>query len=268
MATIRPELIRIAARQVRVWRNAEHRQSKNLFLLHGGYGDARWHWHSVWETLADSFNIAAPDLPQFGSSVALPNASFTELIEWLARVQELVGMSQAVFVGNSFGAGLARLFASAHPERVTHLILVNGGHLPRFPKIARALLSAPFLSPLFELVRRQAYSEKGLARAFANPAFVTPEILSESQNASHSFVALMRQVLLSDVPQNQTPRAPTLIVWGERDKITSSSRAQEIAAEIPNAQLAIIKNAGHMPQLQDPLSFVKIVRDFVGTPNL
>ncbi len=265
MALIHPQLIRIAARQVRVWRGGN---GSNLFLLHGGYGDARWHWHTVWESLADSFTLAAPDLPHFGSTVALPNISFAELIEWLARVQELVGMSQAAFVGNSFGAGLARLYASAYPERVTHLILVNGGHILRVPKFALPLLGAPFLSPLFELIRRQAYSEKGVQRAFANPAFVTPEMLSESQNASHSFIALLRQVLLSDVPQNQTPRAPTLLVWGERDKITRMSRAQEIAAEIPHAQLAIIKHAGHMPQLEDPASFVKIVRDFASTPNL
>src|SRR5436190_14150617 len=141
MAEIHPELIRIAARQVRVWRNSvTHPDRPNLFLLHGGLGDARWHWHTVWEMLADSFNVAAPDLPRFGSTVALPNASFAELSEWLARVQELVGMSQAVFVGNSFGAGLARLYASAHPERVTKLILVDGGQIIQFPRLARRVM--------------------------------------------------------------------------------------------------------------------------------
>jgi pimeloyl-ACP methyl ester carboxylesterase len=266
MATIHPELIRIAARQVRVWRGGPLNAagaSRNLFLLHGGFGDARWHWHTVWETLAESYTIAAPDLPGFGSTVELPHASFAELIEWIARVQELVGMSQAAFVGNSFGAGLARLYASAHPERVTHLLLVDGGQIPRLPKFARTLMGASFLTPLFELLRRQGFSEKSVQSAFGNPAAVTPEILSASQEASHGFVRLMRRVGLSDVPQNQTPRAPTLLVWGERDKLASVSRAQEIAAEIPNAQLAVVKNAGHMPQLEDPMSFVKIVRDFV-----
>src|SRR5689334_14454450 len=130
MASIHPELIRIAARQVRVWRNSPSDSSRpNLFLVHGGLGDAQWHWHTVWETLGDSFNVAAPDLPRFGSTVELPNATFAELSEWLARVQELVGMPQAIFVGNSFGAGLARLYASAHPERVTKLVLVDGGQI-------------------------------------------------------------------------------------------------------------------------------------------
>lgn len=268
MANIHPELIRIAARQVRVWRNSFIESRPNLFLLHGGLGDAQWHWHTVWETLADSYNIAAPDLPRFGGTVELPNASFAELLEWLARVQELIGMSQAAFIGNSFGAALARLYASAHSERVTHLILVDGGQIPRVPKFARRMMAAPILAPMFELVRRQAFSEKGIARAFANPAFVTPEILAASQNASHGFVALMRQIVLSDVPPPESPRTPTLLIWGERDKLANVARAYEIAAELPESQLAIIKNAGHLPQLEDPASFVKIVSDFARRANL
>lgn len=268
MASIHPELIRIAARQVRVWRNPSPSNARpNLILVHGGLGDARWHWHTVWETLADSFNVAAPDLPRFGSTVELPHTSFAELIEWLARVQELLGMSQAVLVGNSFGASLARLYAAAHPERVTHLILVDGGQIPQTGKLVRRVISAPFMASVFELIGQQQFSEAAIKRAFGNPALVTPQVLTESQDASHGFVSLMRQVVLSDVPPTTTPRAPTLLVWGERDKLASLQRADEIGAQVSATRLAIIKNAGHLPQLEDPLSFVKIVNDFC-LPNV
>lgn len=263
MPSVHPELIRIAARQVRVWRNPiTDNQRPNLFLIHGGLGDAQWHWHSVWETLAESFNIAAPDLPRFGGTVALPDASFAELIEWLARVQELVSMPQATFIGNSFGAGLARLYASAHPERVTKLILVDGGQIPHLPIFVRRIMSANFLLFAYELMRRRAFSDRGLQRAFGNSTPVPADVLRASQDSSHGFVALMRQVILSDIPQNQKPAVPTLLIWGDQDKLAPPQLAQEIAAEIPDATLAIIKNAGHMPQLQDPLSFVKIVQNF------
>ncbi len=259
MAVIRPELIRIAARQVRVWRGGS---GPNLLLLHGGMGDAQWHWHTVWETLGDSFQIVAPDLPRFGSTVELPNLSWQELLEWLARVQELVGMSDAIVVGNSFGGALARLYAAAYPARVSRLILVDGGQLSVLPKFARRLAGASFTAPLFEFMRKQAFSEKGVKRAFANPALVTPDVLRASQDASYGFVALMRQVVLSELPAQKIPSQPTQLIWGERDKLAGVARAHEIASEIPHAQLAVIKNAGHMPQLEDPLSFVKIARDF------
>lgn len=262
MASVRPELIRIAARQVRIWRNTSSPERPNLVLLHGGFGDAQWHWHTVWEPLADSFNLAAPDLPRFGSTVELPNASFAELIEWLARVQELVGMGQAVLVGNSFGAAFARLYAAAHPERVTHLILVNGGQIPRVPGFARGIMQLPVLAPMFELIRRQTFTENGVRRAFADPALATPEVVRASQEASHGFVQLMRHVGLSNSPAAETPHMPTLLIWGERDKLAPLARAHELAADLPDAELAVIKSAGHLPQLEDPASFVKIVCDF------
>lgn len=259
MVQIKPELIRIAARQVRVWRGGD---GPNLVLLHGGLGDAQWHWHTVWETFAATFHVVAPDLPRFGSTVALPNASWTELVEWLARVQELLRMSDAVVVGNSFGAALARLYAANHPARVSRLILVDGGQISAPPKFARRAASASFTAPLFEWMRRQTFSEKGIRRAFANPVLATPEVVRASQDSSRGFVMLMRQVILSELPAQKIPTQQTQLIWGERDKLSPLPRAHELAAEIPNAQLAIIKNAGHMPQLEDPLSFVKIVHSF------
>lgn len=259
MGQIKPELIRIAARQVRVWRGGEGAQ---LLLLHGGLGDAQWHWHTVWEALADSFQVAAPDLPRFGNTVELPNLSWSELMDWLARVQELAGMSEAVVIGNSFGGALARLYAASFPARVSRLVLADGGQLAALPAIARRVGAASWSAPFFELVRRQAFSESSVRRAFANPALATPEVVRSSQDASRGFVALMRQVVLSELPEKRNPVQSTQLIWGERDRLSPLARANEIAAEIPNAQLAVIKNAGHMPQLEDPVSFVKIVREF------
>lgn len=259
MAQIKPELIRIAARQVRVWQGGA---GPNLILLHGGLGDAQWHWHSVWDTLAATFRVVAPDLPRFGGTVELPELSWIELVEWLARVQTLIGMSDAALVGNSFGGALARFYAAAEPARVTRLILADGGHATRLPKFARALARKSFTEPFWELLRRQTFSEHSIRRAFAEPARVTPEMIRASQDASRGFIALLRQVAAGELPARTIPPQPTLLVWGERDHLSPVARARELAAEIPHAQLALIKNAGHMPQLEDPLSFVHIVREF------
>ncbi len=259
MTQIKPELIRIAARQVRVWRGGG---GPNLLLLHGGMGDAQWHWRTVWGTLAESFHVVAPDLPRFGGTVELPNASWVELTAWLARVQELLDLPVVIVAGNSFGAALARLYAAANPTRVSHLILADGGRLVALPSWARRAAQASWSASLFELARRQTFSEKGIRRAFANPALVTPEVVRASQDVSHSFVALLRQTLFSELPTQKIPSQPTQLIWGERDVTAPLARAYAIAAEIPDAQLAVVKRVGHLPQVEDPLSFVRIVRAF------
>jgi pimeloyl-ACP methyl ester carboxylesterase len=259
MAKISPELIRIAARQVRVWRGGG---GPNLVLLHGGLGDARWHWHTVWEELGETFSVAAPDLPRYGSTVELPRTSFVDLMEWLAQVQELLGMQQAAFVGNSFGAALARVYAAALPKRVTRLVLVDGGQLPRSPGIARKLLRSSVFAPLVDMTSSEPFSETQIRRAFGNQDAVTPDVITEAQGVSQSFQRLMKDVNANPLPLKQTPTVPTMLVWGEKDRIAPVGRAQEVAAAVDATELAVIKNAGHMPQLEDPLSFVKIVRDF------
>ncbi len=259
MAKISPEMIRIAARQVRVWRGGS---GPNLILLHGGLGDARWHWHTVWEDLAESFTIAAPDLPRYGSTVELPRTSFSDLIEWLAQVQELVGMPQAAFVGNSFGAALARVYAANVPKRVTRLVLVDGGQLPRSPGFTRKLLRSSLFAPLLSATSSEPFSETQIRRAFGDQDAVSAETVAEAQGVSQSFQRLMHDINANELPTAMIPGQPTLLIWGEKDRVAPVGRAQEVAGDVDAVELAIIKNAGHMPQLEDPLSFVKIVRDF------
>lgn len=259
MAKISPDLIRIAARQVRLWGGGS---GPNLFLLHGSLGDAEWHWHTVWEELGESFTVAAPDLPQFGSTVELPNPSFAELVEWVARVQELAGMSEASVIGHSFGAGLARFYAAAHPKRVSHLVLADGGTIPRPPGILKRIMRSNAFAPIAEMAGPQTFSVQTIRSAFVNQALVTPEVIKGAQEASHGFTTMVRRVVEGELPQRQNPRVRTMLIWGDKDRIAPKERAQEIAADFEVEELAVIKNTGHLPQIEDPLSFVKIVRDF------
>lgn len=259
MAKITPELIRIAARQVRLWRGGS---GPNLFLLHGSLGDAQWHWRTVWDELGESFTIAAPDLPQYGSTVELPNPSFAELVEWVARVQELAGMDKASFVGHSFGAGLARFYASAHPKRVSHLVMADGGTVPRPPGFVKRIMRSSVFAPLTDMTGSQTFSVQTIRSAFVNQQLVTPDVIQDSQQASHGFTSMVRRVVEGELPARQNPTVPTILIWGDHDRIAPQDRAQEIAAEFKVVELALIKNTGHLPQLEDPLSFIKIVRDF------
>src|SRR5258708_489187 len=96
---------------------------RTLILLSGGIGDARTDWSSVIEPLAEEYHVFAPDLPGFSGSAALPEMSFDGLLHWLKALLDAFQQSEAVLVGHSLGAPLARLFASAEPAYVPAPIL-------------------------------------------------------------------------------------------------------------------------------------------------
>jgi len=57
-------------------------------------------------------------------------------------------------------------------------------------------------------------------------------------------------------------KSPTLIVWGENDKITPLDEGKLIARTIPGAKIEIIKNTGHFPFLEKPEEFIRLIREF------
>ena len=259
MTEIAPQLIRIAARSVRVWSGGS---GPPLLLLHGGIGDAEQHWAPVWNELAEHFSVAAPDFPGFGGSAPLPNARFGDWVEWAAQLAELLNLGQVNLVGNSFGAGLARMLAAKYPERVTRLVLVDGGQMATLPAILRPLLLLPIAAPLLEWVRSQAFSPQGLRRMVYRESILTPEFVANAVAGSHAYVSIMRAALLGDLPPAQALSAPTLVVWGANDGLAPVERGRVIASAIPGAHLRVIEQAAHMPQIEQPKEFFEIVKQF------
>jgi pimeloyl-ACP methyl ester carboxylesterase len=232
MPHISVRMLKVQGRPARVWRGGS---GPALLLLHGGAGDARRHWAPVWERLAHSFVVAAPDLPGFGETAPLPSASFGAFADWVGELREVLGFPRLVLVGNSFGGGVARLYAAAHPVRVIRLILVNGGALPQIPGWARRLAALPRLGDwLLNFVARSQAESAGFARTMA------------------------------DLPHPQTPTSPTLVLWGERDRQAPLASGRKLAASLPGAAFRVIPDAGHLPQLEQPEQFVTILREFCG----
>jgi pimeloyl-ACP methyl ester carboxylesterase len=118
--------VRVGGQPARVWRGGS---GPDLLLLHGGHGDAQWHWRPIWQTLAESFEITAPDLPGFGETAALSDPSLEALVDWLGELHRVLDLGRVGIIGNSFGATLGRLFAARDSSRVARLMLVNGGLL-------------------------------------------------------------------------------------------------------------------------------------------
>lgn len=234
-----------------------------LLIIHGGIGNAELHWKHVWSQLAEKYTVIAPNLPSFGGTSPLARAGFAQIADWVVRMMDALNVESPHVMGNSFGGGVARLLASRHRSRVKRLILVNGGVIPSIPPFVGRMMQARLFDGLFNMIRRQTFSYKGLAPMFADTSFLTNEFIAQAAADSIGFVTLMRQSASEGVGTEVVPQVPTLVLWGEEDKFTKISMGQTLVKTIPNTALHVMKNAGHMPQIEKPEEFVNIVSEFL-----
>lgn len=262
MSLVTSQSLVVQGKPARIWRGGS---GDPLILIHGGLGDAEAHWRANFEALAQHYDVIAPDLPGFGVTDPLPQPTYQAYLDWLNSLFESHRLIDRLrLIGNSFGGALARLYAAAHPDEVTRLVLVDGGNVPDVPGCLHPFFRLPLLGDFtFEQIRRRAYSREGLQRAIHSPDLFASDFVTRAQQASHGFTNAMRHIATTTPPTLRTPTCPTLVVWGEDDRLSAPKAGRALAESIPGARFHSIKNAGHLPQFERPDEFNALVLKFL-----
>lgn len=235
-----------------------------ILLIHGGLGDAHLHWHKTLAGLGESFHVYAPDLPGFHyANDALQEPSIPHLVQWMNDLLCDLNVEKVFLIGTSIGALLARFYAAHYPDMVAGLILVDGGEITHLPRVVRGLIRVPGISHAFYGYRyRHVYSRAALRRALYQQDLLTEYNDQTLTRASIGFMSVFRTMLAEPWPAQQTPRCPTLIVWGKQDHLASPREGRRLLGEIPQAKLLLVEKAGHMPMLEQPDVFNTAVAAF------
>ncbi len=249
------------SRRTRVWRGGS---GKALVLLQGGMADAELHWSRVWDALAETYDVIAPDIPGFGASEPLRRPDWRGLCEWLDILLTDLGVTRAVVVGNSFGGSLARAFATLVPERTDGLVCVNGGPFIPVPDWMRFVLRTPVGGVWWKRRTRGSFTEHSLKRMMADVTLLTPALIDRMLHNSEDALAPVLRACLSGFVPETPPQCPTLILWGEDDRHTPLGFARALEKQLPGSKLVTIAGAGHMPQFEKPDDFVRAIRAFAG----
>lgn len=211
-----------------------------LILLHGN-GESSAYFKAQIEHFSGRYRVIAPDTRGHGRS---PRGTAPFTIGQFARdlydFMEGLGLSSAVILGFSDGANIAVRFALDHPDRVRALIL-NGGNLD--PKGVKRAVQLP-IEIGYKVARRFAGRSPGAKR--------NAEMLGLMVNGP-------------DVKPRELAKiaAPALVICGTRDMI-KGSHTKEIAANLPNARLAILKG-DHFIANKHPAEFNQAVDRFLKT---
>ena len=222
-----------------------------VVLIHSAVGDSRL-WRRQVEALAGRFDVVAPDLPGFGETPAPAGP--------VSLVDETASLLPGALVGNSFGGGVALRTALAHPELVSRLVLVAAG-LPDWD------WSDELRS--YWAAEEEAFEAGDLDGAVQiNLDFwVKPEHQEEVRPQQRRVFELQSErepeLTWPEMPPLSSLAVPTLVVVGTDDKADFRAIAERLAAEIPDADLAVVAGAGHLVGLDQPDELNALLLEFL-----
>lgn len=255
-------LLTVNGRTARCWEGGEE-NGRAVLLLHAGVGDAEAHWKQILPVLARTFHVLAPDLPGFGRSAALPEMTACAVVEWLHGLMQGLELDQAVLVGNSIGATIARLFAAAYPQQVPAVALVNGGVIPSPSRQEQMLYGMPVIGNLAAgLIGTGAASASAMHRLIHVRNEATDALIHAARANAAGTISVMG-MNARPFPTERQPMIPVLLMWGVEDPYMTDERVEALQRELPGAQLAPIADCAHFPHLEAAEVFLFQVTQFL-----
>ncbi len=254
-----------------------------MLLIHG-IAEAAWAWEMIMPALARTHRVIAPDLLGHGRS-AKPRGDYS-LGNHATLMRDLMislDIDHATLIGHSLGGGISMQFAYQYPERCERMVLVASGGLGQdvtFVLRSLGLPGADLVAPLvlstttrdLMLGTARWLGRRGLKASPAQLAMWRGyEGLTEPTTRA-AFIATVRAVIdqrgqrVSALERLYLARnMPTMLVWGESDRIIPVSHAYSAHEEMPGSRLEVIEGAGHFVQLEKPERVAELILDFLAS---
>lgn len=256
-----------------------------LLLLHG-FAASTFSWREVLPALGRWGRAVAFDRPAFGlTERPLPESwqgdwttqnpyPSTAQAALTMGVMDQLGIGEAVLVGNSAGGAVAMLAALEHPERVKALILIDpavysgGNPVPGL----RALFNTPQLRHLGPLIARQiqGWGLDFARSAWFDPTKITDEIWAGYQQPLQvaNWDRALWELTAANAPTGLPDRLaeltlPVLVITGDSDTIVPTELSVRLAEELPDAELVVIPNCGHVPHEECPQAVLDAIEAFL-----
>ena len=241
-------------------------------VLTGGAGDPLLVLHHdigspaglpFYDALARHFTVYVPSHPGY-DGCARP--------EWMRSVRDLAvvyqwllaerGLSGASLVGLGFGGWIAAEMATMSPGAFRRLVLVGAMGI----KPAAGEIMDQALVSYIDYVRAGFADPGAFERLFgAEPP--TPQLEQWDLNREMTFRIAWKPYMYGPTLPHLLGgvRAPALVVWGRHDRIVPRECGERYAAALPRARLAIVENAGHFVEMEQPDAVGKLIAEFAAT---
>jgi pimeloyl-ACP methyl ester carboxylesterase len=278
----------------------ESGSGRPLILVHGLAGMIS-NWDPILTELAGRYRVIALDLPPFGnSSKTKTDLSIEFYADLIGALLDHLGLDRASILGHSMGGTVAATFAGRHPERVDKLILYSAGgagqseqsrgvkFVLKHPKLvtrwavrlARWWTRGKSEDEIREIMLERGKGMGGGTGILSLDTSLQPELVARLREQYADFFArlfasdqrdnylagiipLLGKVLTYDNPGVlKQIRAPTLIIWGDRDA-GPVSVAEYFHSLVPGSKLVVIENMGHLGLVEQPKKISGAVIEFL-----
>lgn len=251
-----------------------------LVFVHGLSGS--WpNWLEQLPVFAQRRRVIAMDLPGFGHS-PMPAERIT--ISGYARILDdlfgTLGLDAATLVGNSMGGFISAELAIAFPERVERLVLVSAAGIsthgrgdvervvPSLRRVERVLAAytAWMAARSDTVARRPGLRNATFGLVTRHPSRLDAALVAEQLRGAGKpgFMQALQANLEYPIRERLGEIAcPTLIVWGDEDRLITVRDADVFEQLIPSSRKVIFENTGHMAMLERPAAFNALLDEFL-----
>jgi pimeloyl-ACP methyl ester carboxylesterase len=245
-------------------------EGEPLVLVHAGIADSRM-WDGQIDAFADGYKVVRYDMRGFGRT-GMVDGPFSHH-EDLRGLLDFLALNRVHIVGCSMGGGTVLDFALEYPERVGNLVLVGsaiGGFDPDFgpPKEWDELVAADEAGNLERISELEV-------RMWVDGPGRSPEDVEASIRdlvREMNLIALQNEATeLGDEWESEPPaadrlpdiQAPTLLMIGDEDQPRIFAAADLLEKELPNVRKVIMHGTAHVPNMEHPGEFNRVVLDFL-----
>lgn len=249
-----------------------------IVLLHGSNSDLHT-WDAWADALKQTHRVIRFDQVGHGLTGADPSSDYSRAnyVEDIREVADALGVERFVLGGNSMGGKHALAFASAYPDRLTGLVLVDasGGPIPDDDKdddedsgnIGFAIARTPGINKIAEQITPRSLIAQSLDQSVSIKSVVDDamidrywELLRYPGNRAATMARFSSEYDPLTEEEIAAITVPALIQWGDEDRLIPVSAGKWLDAIMPESKLVIYEGVGHLPQREIPEASVADVK--------
>lgn len=231
-----------------------------IVILHGWrVGGERYHEiKNLFEHMGH--RVYTPDLPGMGEvKLTKDIMSIDDYVDWVEEYLKENHLNKVILIGHSFGGRISAKLAARHPKMIEKLILTGAPLIRRKLSLKKHMLS--LVAKGGKVITQKAPKPIGnFLRKVLYYALGEWDYYKTNDSLRETFKRVVNEDLVTVLPKILVP---TLVVWGEYDKLVPVSDGKEIAAKIRGSVLDIIHGATHALPYDHPREFVEAVDKFI-----